>query len=197
MPPNLKLSSTERRHSQADRIDRLGKTMVRSCTRCREAKLVCRAHISSGRCGACTKANVRGCDVRVTEGEWTRLKERRRVLEQKREQNRVIVVRKQEELAQRMEELQKAQTELSAAWSKEGRLQKEMDLLERGEAEAIAVESAELEELDPPAESGFFLQPSTWSAQDGILDDFWSDPSFLNVPDLLVPGDTSGGVSRP
>jgi hypothetical protein len=189
MPSSSKPSSSERRRRQADRIDELGRIMVRSCDRCVAQKLVCRVHIGSGRCGACTRSNSSGCNVRVTEHEWARLRERRKALEEKREQNRWAVVRKQEELVQRMAELTKAQEELSAAWSKDSRLQKEMDQLEQKEAEALSVEEAELDAAEPSGSSvDLALQPSSWSLSDNILDDFWSDPQFLNVPEVVSGG---------
>lgn len=207
--PKLKPSSTERRIRQSEKIEALGEIMVRPCLHCRETKSVCRVHVGSGRCGVCTKENRRDCNVKVTEAEWSRLRRQREALEKKVSEHR----RKMRELNEayeaslrRIQEEEvvrrRIQEEEAAAWEKKARLQRELELLERRETEAIAVEEAALMELpdeDVVPGPSLSLSPPTWSLREGISDDFWSDPDLLSVPELLVSGNlgaTSGTVAE-
>lgn len=168
MPPvrKPKASSTARRKDLGEFINLFGDIMPKACSNCRVSGKECRVHVRSGRCGACHLSGA-VCDVRVTRSEWERLKsERQRILRE-------------------IELSRKAQEE---AFQKELRLRREMVELERQAEEAIAVEEANIEvqerqeflettnlPTDPLA-----LSPHTWSASDGLADQFWA-PS-LSTP---------------
>ncbi len=173
MPKFAKPKSTDRRKSLANRINEVGEIMPRKCNNCSKNGRVCKVHISSGRCGACNERGLSSCDVRITEAEWKKLKSQRAVL---------------------LEEIERARVATSTALAKERRLLKQLELLDKRSSEAVASANREVEAenewdrpdpvLDPsgPSEGDNFLNllPGTWSAMDGLSDDFW----------VLAPGDT-------
>lgn len=177
-----KSSSTLRRKRLADFIDSAGDTMVKPCQTCEKRGRVCKVHIRSGKCSECLRRGQR-CDLRVTQSEWDRLKNERLKIRRKLQDSR----RAQDQ----------ARAVLTAEHEKEMRLRQQLDLLEEKEAEAIAVEEANIEEqeaeeresaqatvlLEGSHHTGLHLAPSTWNALEGgfdMDDDFWNiDPSEL------------------
>lgn len=174
MPKQSKLSSTEYRKRTAKSIEESGTIMPRKCNHCRKNGRVCKVNIRSGRCGACNEHNHRDCDVRISEAEWNRLKSQRSKV---------------------LEEIQAAREATSKALEKERRLMKQLELLDKRTDEAVAVQeadasAAEFEELlaaGTESSADLSLSPFTWSATDGIPDDFWTAP----VPEGLVGGGAS------
>jgi len=163
--------------------------MVRKCSRCRKEGLACRVHISSGKCSACVRSNCKDCDVRISEREWTRLREQRRKLEEKREAARAARVAARSALERALSETRRAQEEVDTLCAREHRLEQEMDQLERREAEAISVEASALEELteeSDPVVGELALSPFTMSLTHGVPDDFWDS----SPPEFLVSGGT-------
>jgi hypothetical protein len=97
-------------------------------------------------------------------------------------------------LSKSIEEAHEAQEQareaMNLAFAKEMRLRQQLDLLEKREAEAIAVEESSIEQAESSANAevlqdmsfstpGFSLSPSTWNALDGGFDlgaEFWGDP---------------------
>lgn len=175
MPPVRNKSSTIRRKELASFIEEFGDNMVRPCSSCRNAKRVCRVHIRSGKCGECVRRGRSDCDVRVSESEWG-------VLQREHEKLRKDMEKAREETVALQERLNKSM-------SKEMRLRKQLDALERREADAIAVEERDIEEqekeeqewvLEPEAAgTDLHLNPFTWSSLDGIPDDFWDLPTAV------------------
>ena len=174
--------STIRRHKTADFINSFGDEMVKPCDTCVKHKRVCKVHVRSGRCGECYRRGQR-CGLQVSSSEWERLKKRKEELRKgiREAYEAQVVARKAEE---------QAHEAMSAAFAKEMRLRRQMDLLDDQAEEALAVEDANIRVLeseeqggadetlllnDPP--SGPSLAPTTWSAWDGLPDDFW-DTSF-------------------
>ncbi|TKA50218.1 hypothetical protein B0A55_13594 [Friedmanniomyces simplex] len=117
--------------------------------------------------------------------EWERLKNER------------VKLRKSIEEAHEAQE--KARDALNLAFAKEMRLRQQLDLLEKREAEAIAVEEASIEDQEsveraeileefsfgPDIPGGPILSPSTWNALDGGFDlgsEFWEMPK--SYPDV-------------
>jgi len=124
-------------------------------------------HVRSGRCGECHLSGS-VCDIRVTKSEWDLLKsERERILRD------IEASRKAQLFARRV---------MDEAYEKEMKLRQEMSSLETRAEEAIAVEEANLgasegtETLDLPSASlaDLSLSPFTWSAGDGLPDQFWT-----------------------
>ena len=77
-----------------------------------------------------------------------------------------------------------------------------MDLLDHRAAEAIAVESRALDELEAEEEQevlpvvatdnlDFHLSPTTWGALDGLPDEFWEIPSVSSFVNTGEPGSRS------
>jgi len=161
--PKEKKSSTERRHILGREIESCGDIMPRKCNHCRLEKRVCKVHIKSGRCGQCNLHNHKDCDVRITEAEWNRLKKERVRL---------------------LDEIERARDATSQALAKERRLMKQLELLDTRSGEAVAVQEnqaqeAELEEFLaelPQEDSSLALHPDTWSAMEGLSDEFWQAP---------------------
>ena len=123
--------------------------MVQKCSRCTRLGLVCKVHISSGRCGQCVGSQA-PCDVQVSRSEFkTLLKEHDKIATQMG-QAHAARLRAQEKLEALAAELRTAQEEWDIARAKEQRLVLQEDLLKKRAAEAIAVESAALVTLDPP-----------------------------------------------
>lgn len=173
MPVVRTRTSTERRLELADFIDTFGDTMVQKCSSCAKHNLVCKVHLRSGKCNYCNRKNLR-CDVKVTQSEF------RRLTEEKKKLKRQI----DEALSAQADALEALRT----ARAREERLRQQMDLTDRRAAEAVAVESRAIEELEaeeaqetlvPDTSSqGLALQlsPSTWGALDDVPDGFWENP---------------------
>jgi len=165
-------NSTTRRLDLADIIDAFGDTMVRKCSNCAKHNRLCKVHLRSGKCNHCNRRNI-DCDVKVTQSEF------RRLTEEKQKLRRQI----DEALSAQAEALEMLRT----ARAREERLRKQMDLTDQRAADAIAVESRALEELE--AEKGqetlvpdtsteglaLQLSPSTWGALDDVPPGFWEN----------------------
>ena len=165
-------NSTTRRLNLADFIDVFGDTMVRKCSNCAKHNRLCKVHLRSGKCNHCNRRNI-DCDVKVTQSEF------RRLTEEKQKLRRQI----DEALSAQAEALEMLRT----ARAREERLRKQMDLTDQRAADAIAVESRALEELE--AEKGqetlvpdtsteglaLQLSPSTWGALDDVPPGFWEN----------------------
>lgn len=189
MPPvrNSKPTSSERRRTLGIFINRFGDTMPRACSSCRRKNVECKVHIRSGRCGACHLSGI-VCDIRVTQSEWDRLKsERARLLSEIEEARRAQQsAREAQEAAHRAHIL--AFKAMDKAFDNEVALRKEMSALEVEAEAAIAVEEANIAKLEEQEEAsvapvahqgGLALSPFTWSACDGLPDQFWgSSPSI-------------------
>lgn len=143
-------------------------------------------HISSGRCGECAKHSRKDCDVKITEGEWVRLKRTRaRLLERQVEAQAATTAAMKKEI--------EAREATAKAVSTEARLLKELELLEKRGAEMISVGEREAVSemfLDDIGDSGMALTPTTWSACDGLTDDMWmtgpDDTPFTSDGVLLL-----------
>ena len=185
MPAVRTRNSTTRRLDLADFIDSFGDIMVQKCSSCVQHNRVCKVHLRSGKCNHCNRQNQR-CDVKVTQSEF------RRLTEEKQKLKRQI----DEALSAQADALEALRT----ARAREERLRQQMDLTDRRAAEAIAVESRALEELDAregqetlpldtPSEGlALQLSPSTWGALEEVPDGFWEntlDPQLLES--LLAP----------
>lgn len=183
---------TQKRKRRANRIHRTGEETMKPCSRCVKNNLVCRVHISSGKCAHCHLSNTSRCDAKVTEVEWKKLTDQRKKL---------------------LVELDRAKEALATAHAKEMRLRKQLDAVDRRVEEGRALEEREIAEeeeeerrleaqgllLDPVPNSDLALSPLTFSAMGGYLDnEFWgfsdgvvADP-IDGVP--LVSG-SAGNVS--
>jgi hypothetical protein len=209
-------SSTIGRKRLAAFIENFGDIMPSACASCREAKHVCRVYVRSGRCRRCNERNLSNCNIRVTEGEFQRLKREKerlaqRIQEAVSEQESARQVEADARLErQRIRELEDrlrssedhARDSLQSAYAKESRLRKQLELIENRASDAIAIldreaEEAELAEIvkNLPTPNPA-LSPFTWSAQDGLTDDFWSanPPEYLGEP-LLASGTVESGPS--
>lgn len=175
--PPKPTSSTEDRKALGSFIIAFGHKMPRACSACRRNGTDCKVHVRSGRCGEC---HMRGstCDVRITKSEWDRLRsERERLL-------REIEASRQAQEAAVAAQVE-ARRQMDEAFQNEMKLRQEMLRLESEAEEAIAVEDARLYPQDPepvgneilePTEpaAGLALSPFTWSAGDGLADQFWA-----------------------
>ena len=133
MPAVRSRNSTTRRLELADIIDNFGDIMVQKCSSCAKHNHMCKVHLRSGKCNHCNRQNQR-CDVKVTQSEF------RRLTEEKQKLKRQI----DEALSAQADALEALRT----ARAREERLRQQMDFTDRRAAEAIAVESWALEELD-------------------------------------------------
>jgi hypothetical protein len=169
---NSKDSSTVRRLALADFIDSFGDVMPVACRNCRENGLVCRVHIRSGRCNECNRSNSKTCNIRISENEWSTIKE-----EKDRLQSRLL-------------DLEREKLEIQEALRSNA---------ERA-AEAIAVEEADIQRLEQQEAlvaptDGMALSPFTWSAMSGFGDEVWDadPPVYLGETVGTVPA--AGGNS--
>lgn len=195
---NHKRSSTDDRKSLGRFVNAFGNVMPRACSACRRNHTECKVHVRSGRCGGC---HLRGsvCDIRITKSEWDLLRsERERLIRE------IAASRQAQKLAAAAQE--EARRRMDSAFQDEVKLRREMLELESKAEEAIAVEDARLESLEkdagppgdvlelPPVSTGdLALSPFTWSAGDGLIDQFW-DPS-PSVPWVVTGMDVNcGGV---
>lgn len=182
MPKSQPESSTTRRHKLADFISSNGEIMVKPCASCAKNKRVCKVHVRSGKCSECLRRGQR-CNLQVTQSEWERLKN-----EKERLRKAIKEAYEEQERARfKQERAREAQT---AAFAKEMRLRQQMDLLDQRAADAVAVEEANIEELerqeanevleftDPPTGLALNLSPHTWSALDDLPASFWETPAF-------------------
>lgn len=173
MPAVRTRNSTERRIDLADFIDNFGDIMVQKCSSCVKHNLVCKVHLRSGKCNYCNRKNLR-CDVKVTQSEF------RRLTDEKQKLKRQI----DEALSAQADALEALRT----ARAREDRLRQQLDLTDRRAAEAIAVESRAIEELEAeegqetlvpdtsPQGLALQLSPSTWGALEDVPDGFWETP---------------------
>ena len=156
---NIKDSSTVRRLALADFIDSFGDVMPVACRNCRESGLVCRVHIRSGRCNECNRSNSKTCNIRISENEWSTIKEEK------------------DRLQARLLEIEREKLEIQQA------LKENADRA----SEAIAVEEADIQRLErqeagvAPSD-GVALSPFTWSALSGFDDGVWEadPPAYLD-----------------
>jgi septal ring factor EnvC (AmiA/AmiB activator) len=140
-------NSTTRRLNLADFIDSFRDTMVQKCSSCAQHGLICKVHLRSGKCNHCNRKNIR-CNVKVTQSEFRHL------------------TKEKQKLKRQIDEALSAQAEaleaLRTARAREERLRQQMDLTDHRAAEAIAVESRALEELDvEEAQETLVLDTST------------------------------------
>lgn len=97
-------SSTNRRLALADFIDSFGDVMPLACQYCRQNNLVCRVHVRSGKCNHCHRHNNSDCNIRISEEEWSSMKQ-----EKIRLQERLAAVQQQRSLLDQEErELRRA-----------------------------------------------------------------------------------------
>jgi hypothetical protein len=163
MPKAPPISSTQRRLNLASYIDIYGDVMPVSCHNCRRQNLVCRVHVRSGRCNECNRSNAKDCNIRISENEWSVIKEEK------------------DRLQARLEALEREAAEVRRA------LRENADRA----AEAISVEESEIQRLEQQEASlsigpDLAMSPFTWSAMDGLGDEVWDAtvPSYLG--DSLV-----------
>jgi hypothetical protein len=168
-------SSTSRRLALADFIDSFGDVMPLACQYCRQNSLVCRVHVRSGKCNHCHRHNNSDCNIRISEEEWSSMKQEK--------------VRLQERLAA-------VQHQRSLLDQEERDLRRALHDTDQRAAEAIAVEERSIllqeqqEQVDGVAGlslegPSLSLSPFTWSALDGLPDMVWdgtSVPHYLESP---------------
>jgi hypothetical protein len=159
-------TSTVRCYALAEFIDLFRTVIVQKCSSCRKHNRMCKVYIRSGKCSAYHFKN-QSCDVRVTQSEFTRLaaekiKLQTQIKETIDAQNAAVKAHK------------KALEDLRVARSKEERLRKQIDLVNRRAEDTIAVKSREIEEIEqaegsgvlsfsPVSDKGFnlYLSPNT------------------------------------
>ena len=129
-----------------------------ACSNCREAGLVCRVHVRSGRCNECNRANRKNCNIRVSADEWS------------------VIKAEKDRLQSRLAELKREQLQIEEA----------LRINAEKASEAIAVEEAAIVRLEQAEASSsgngvLAMSPFSWSASDGFLDDIWEAPA----PDYL------------
>jgi hypothetical protein len=143
---------------------------------------VCKVHVQSRKCSKCVKRAQR-CNVRVTQSKFTRLaaqkeKLRASIKESRKAQDTAIKAHK------------KALEDLQVACAQEEQLQQQIDLINRCAEEAIAAEEHSIKEqeqeesevivFNSPLEGlGLNLSPSTWSAIEGLLFNYFKFPELL------------------
>jgi hypothetical protein len=186
--PKVKRDTTADRRNLGHFVNLFGKpAMPRTCAACIRNRTECKVHVRSGRCGAC---NLRGsvCNIRITKNEWDRLRsERERLLRE------IENAREAQEAAQRAQAA--AQKAMNDAFREELQLRQKMTKLETEAEEAIAVEEANIsaaeaqEVLDLPPSTGLAMSPHTWTALDGLDDQFWDDSPSLPWVTSALPVD--------
>lgn len=173
MPADRSSSSTHRRRELVAAIEAYGTVMVSKCSNCKTHHRVCKVSVRSGKCGECLQRGAR-CDVAVTRNEFSRL-----VAEKKKLDAQIKEARKEQDAAFEA---------MRVARAKEDRLAKQLALNEKRAEEAIAVESAALEELEEdPAQPAWPAGPaelttSVWSAMDRLPLDFWEPDASVVIP---------------
>lgn len=191
LPRPPKLSSTVRRRGLGTYIQAHGDVMPRACSNCRRLGLECRVHIRSGRCGEC---HLRGgtCDIRISQEEWQRLiLERSRLLTELK--NAQEAQKEAEEARQAAEDARRlAEEARRRATEAESSAREQLRKVEIEAEEAIAVEEAQIlalerEEARKAADPHLALSPLTWSACDGVADDFWD--SSISTPWVVSGGE--------
>lgn len=180
MPKQPPRSSTARRKELVEHIELFGDDMVKACSSCAKHSRRCRIHARSGKCSECLKRN-QSCDVKVTQSEFRRLADEKKKLQRGIQE----AVAAQESAFAAHEAALEA---LRIARSREQRLRQQMDLVDARASDAIAVESAALEELDlasvPAGDLNLHLSPGTWAELDNQGVDWWD--SVLYGPDGTV-----------
>lgn len=183
--PRSKPLSTDRRKILGAFVQKFGDVMPRACSNCRRANRECRVHVRSGVCGEC---HLRGgtCDIRITQEEWQRLMS---------ERDRITQALAEAQAAQQAAHarIQRAEEERLRASQQESSLRVELRKLEVEAEEAIAVEETQILALERqealealadkqlPAESssGLAMSPYTWSATEGLPDEYWASSSAV------------------
>lgn len=155
--------------------------MPRLCSPCRRSGKSCKVHVRSGRCGECYLSGAT-CNIRVTKSKWDRLKlERERLLKEIESARKAQTDARQAQL--------RADRELDVAFKTEMKLRHEMTSIEAEAEEVIAIEEANLDSLEqqtkiidfsPLEFSGLVLSSYTWSAGDGLADQFWAPSPSLS-----------------
>ncbi len=141
-----KRSSTVERKLLGEFIRQHGKIMPKACSHCNKAGRVCRVHVRSGRCSECNIRNLRGCNIKITESEWSRLhKERSKLLSQIRDARAAS--------AAALEVERSAREATSTARSKEERLEKQLELLDKRAEDAVSVSESNAREIEVLEES--------------------------------------------
>ena len=177
--------------------------MVKKCSTCVKHGRVCKVHVRSGKCSECLRRGQR-CDIRVTESEFKRLAAQKEKLRAQIKESRVAQDAAMKAHEKVFEDLriarEKALEDLQVARAREERLRREMDLIDRRAEEAIAVEEKNIEEeenetmgveaLSDEVTMGPSLGPHTWSALEGLPEDFWD-----LVPPLPIAPLPTGGPS--
>lgn len=168
--------------------------MVKACSTCKKHKRVCKVHARSGKCNECVRRGQR-CDIQVSRSEFDRL----RAEKEKLLQGIADARRAQEEAHKALEAAHEASR---TAFAKEMRLRQQMDLVDRRADDAIAVEVANIEELEEQErqeeaarELSLNLSPTTWSALDGLPEDFFVDSAFAAFVDSGGTASEVGGSS--
>lgn len=141
-----------------------------ACRNCRAAGLTCRVHVRSGRCNECNRRNLKNCNIRISESEWS------------------VILEEKKQLQARLESLRKEEEEVKEL------LRKNADRA----AEAIAVEEANIALLEQQEASawptdGMALSPFTWSAVAGLGDEVWD----AGVPEHLEDPCAGSGETAP
>lgn len=182
-PPKqtVKENSTVRRKNLGEFIQSFGDKMPRACSNCRRLGVECKVHVRSGICGKCHLAGSgQTCDVRVTQEEWSRLiSERARLLQEMKQA--VEAQKAAQEVQRQAEEARRAAVRSQQeAITEEFRLRDALRKIEVEAEEAIMVEEAQIQmlerkeaEQEVERNSSLALSPYTWSAMDGVPDDFW------------------------
>ena len=166
-------ASRRRRRELAQFVKDKGAIMVSPCSFCRRHNHVCRVHIRSGNCSECLRRGNR-CDLRISRNEFRKLREERVRLDRELEQSRAAQ--------------DAARQALQAAQRTELRVLSEMDSLLTREAEAIAVEEADIirQEAEEAAASAEISLPdlSTVDFGPSLLPEEWQtfDPSVFGIP---------------
>lgn len=145
-PKSLSSDSTARRLNLASHIDLFGDIMPVACRNCRDAGLVCKVHVSSGRCNECNRRKLKTCNIRISAKEWA------------------VIRSERERLLARPEELKKEEAELDKALKENA----------TRAAEAIAEKEASIELLEQQEavaalSDGLAMPPFTWSAAEGWM----------------------------
>ena len=139
MPPQVKLSSTNRRARLADKIDRLGFATMAPCPECVESNSICVIHKSSSRCSVCQRKNIK-CGGVFSDAEFDSLERKKEEISKKKMDARARLT----VLAWEILALQKQHDELDRMHSK---------IIDRQE-KMVEQEARALDELDLFVEFG-------------------------------------------
>ena len=131
--PKAPRSSSIRKQELVDFIELFGAAMVKPCSYCAENLKACKVHPRSGKCSECSRRGRR-CNVQISQSEFARLRTERSRLDLELEACRV--------------NQRRLRKELRVSLSKELRLLNQWDALKQKASDAIAVESANIYELE-------------------------------------------------